>query len=69
MAKSKEQTASELLLKNGTVTLTAKTREDLYEQAQSLTDSLPKDTKWTRTMYEFNAESLDYVQTISIIKK
>jgi len=57
------------LLKNGSVTLKAKSRQELYDHAQSLTDSLPKETKWTRTIAQFKPETFEFVQTITIINK
>lgn len=68
MLEEKKPTTDELL-KKGSVTLTAKSRQEIYDQSNMLVDSLPKETKWTRTICQFRPETLDYVQTISITKK
>lgn len=60
--------ADELIAK-GTVTLTSKAREDLYKQAESLTASLPKDVKWTRTIVQYHPDDFSFSQTYNIIKK
>ena len=57
------------LLANGTVTLTSKAREDIYKQAESLTASLPKDVKWTRSCVEYHPSDFSYTQTYTILKK
>lgn len=62
------QALAEELQAKGTVTLTAKAREDLYKQAASLTSSLPKDTKWTRTIVQYHADTFDFTQTFNLIK-
>ena len=59
--------ADELIAK-GTVTLSAKSREDLYKQAESLTASL-KDVKWTRTIVQYDPDSFLFTQTYTITKK
>lgn len=59
--------ADELIAK-GTVTLSAKAREDLYKQAESLTASL-KDVKWTRTIVQYDPETFSFSQTYTITKK
>lgn len=59
--------ADELIAK-GTVTLSAKAREDLYKQAESLTASL-KDVKWTRTIVQYDPDSFLFTQTYTITKK
>lgn len=68
MLEEKKPTTDELL-KKGSVTLTAKSRQEIYDQSNMLVDSLPKETKWTRTICSYRPETLDYVQTISITKK
>lgn len=59
---------TEDLLKNGSVTLTAKTRQDIYDQSQTLVDSLPEGTRWTRTICQYRPDTFDYEQTVSINK-
>ena len=56
------------LIAKGTVTLSAKAREDLYKQAESLTASL-KDVKWTRTIVQYDPDSFLFTQTYTITKK
>lgn len=58
--------AIEKLLAEGTMTLTANSREEIYEQAEALVAAIPGDTKWTRTIVEHNAGI--FKQTYSIIK-
>jgi hypothetical protein len=64
--KNTKKSLSDELLANGTVTLTAKARDDLYKQADGLTNSLPEGTKWTRTMVQYHPEDFSYTQTITI---
>lgn len=58
--------AIEKLLAEGTMTLTANSREEIYEQAEALVAAIPGDTKWTRTIVEHNAGI--FTQTYFIIK-
>ncbi len=60
------KSAIEKLLAEGTMTLTANSREKIYEQAEALVAAIPGDTKWTRTIVEHNAGI--FKQTYSIIK-
>lgn len=60
------KSAIEKLLAEGTMTLTANSREEIYEQAEALVAAIPGDTKWTRTIVEHNAGI--FKQTYSIIK-
>ena len=60
--------ADELIAK-GTVTLSAKAREELYSQAENLTASLPKDVKWTRSIVQYNPDTFSFAQTYNITKK
>jgi ribosome maturation protein Sdo1 len=60
------KSAIEKLLAEGTMTLTANSREEIYEQAEALVATIPGDTKWTRTIVEHNAGI--FKQTYSIIK-
>ena len=60
---------AEELIAKGTVTLTSKARDDIYQQASSLTSSLPEGTRWTRTIVQYNPETFSYTQTYTIIKK
>ena len=57
------------LLKNGSVTLTAKSREEIYSQCQTLVDSLPEGTKWTRTICQYHPDTFSFEQTVTINKK
>jgi hypothetical protein len=58
--------AIEKLLAEGTMTLTANSREEIYEQAEALVAAIPGDTKWTRNIVEHNAGI--FTQTYFIIK-
>lgn len=60
---------TEQLLKEGSVTLTAKTRQGIYDQSATLVDSLPEGTKWTRTICQYRPDTFDFVQTITINKE
>lgn len=59
----------EELLSKGSVTLTAKSREEIYSQCQALVDSLPEGTKWTRTICQYHQDTFSFEQTVSITKK
>jgi hypothetical protein len=59
----------EELLSKGSVTLTAKSREEIYSQCQALVDSLPEGTKWTRTICQYHPDTFSFEQTVSITKK
>lgn len=67
--KSQAAKSAEELLKNGSVRLTAKTRQDIYDQASKLVDSLPKGTKLNRGICQYRPSTFDYEQTIKIIKQ
>ena len=67
MLNEKKPTSDELL-KNGSVTIKAKTRQEIYEQAEMLVGSLPQGTKWSRTVCQYHPQTFDFEQTISIIK-
>ena len=54
------------LLANGTLTLTADSREKIYEQSNALVAAIPNGTKWTRGIVEHNAGI--FKQTYFIIK-
>jgi hypothetical protein len=60
------KSAIEKLLAEGTMTLTANSREEIYEQAEALVAAIPGDTKWTRNIVEHNAGI--FTQTYFIIK-
>jgi hypothetical protein len=60
------KSAIEKLLAEGTMTLTANSREEIYEQAEALVAAIPGDTKWTRNSVEHNAGI--FTQTYFIIK-
>ena len=65
-SESSGKPAIEKLLAEGELTLTANSREEIYEQAEALVAAIPGDTKWTRTIVEHNAGI--FKQTYSIIK-
>ena len=60
---------TEELLSKGSVTLTAKTREEIYDQSQTLVESLPEGTKWTRTICQYHPDTFSFEQTVTITKK
>ena len=60
------KSAIEKLLAEGTLTLTAESRADIYEQAEALVAAIPANTKWTRNIVEYNAGI--FTQTYNIIK-
>jgi len=57
------------LLGKGSVTLTAKSREEIYSQSQTLVDSLPEGTKWTRTICQYHPDTFSFEQKVTITKK
>lgn len=59
----------EELLGKGSVTLTAKSREEIYSQSQALVDSLPEGTRWTRTICQYHPDTFSFEQTVTISKK
>ncbi len=59
----------EELLSKGSVTLTAKSREEIYSQSQALVDSLPEGTEWTRTICQYHPDTFSYEQKVTITKK
>lgn len=58
--------AIEKLLADGSLTLTANSREEIYEQAEALVAAIPDGTKWTRNIVEHDAGN--FKQTYYIIK-
>ena len=64
--KKTKKSLSDELLANGTVTLTAKARDDIYKQADGLTSSLPEGTKWTRSIVQYHPEDFLFTQTFTI---
>lgn len=60
------KSAIEKLLAEGTLTLTAESRADIYEKAEALVAAIPAGTKWTRNIVEYNAGI--FTQTYNIIK-
>lgn len=56
----------DVLLKNGSVTLTSDSRESIYNDATELVGKIPQDVKWTRGAVE-HREGIFY-QTYDIIK-
>lgn len=58
-------TAIDELLKRGTTTLTAGSRDDIYAMSTQLAGLIPEDVKWTRTAVEHTGGS--FTQTFTII--
>jgi hypothetical protein len=58
----------EELLEKGTVTLTGKSRADVYTQAADLMDALPIDATWSRGIVNYDPANKTFTQVI-IIKK
>lgn len=67
MTEEKKPTIDELL-KKGSVTLTAKTRQEIYDQSAELTATITEGVKWTRTITHYNPETFEFEQTITIKK-
>lgn len=70
--QQQEQTGSkpmDVLLREGELTLTAKSREEIYAKSKELVDSMPEGTKWTRPAVEYDPETGIFSQTYTIIKK
>lgn len=54
MAKTKKNDNTlDVLLKKGTVTLKAESRESIYKDGDELLKQLPSDVEWTRGAVEF----------------
>jgi hypothetical protein len=70
MTKTTEKTnpGAEELLAQGTTTLSATSREEIYKQADELLAALPLGTKWTRTIVEHDPWAGTFTQTYSILK-
>lgn len=70
--ETQQQTAErplDTLLKEGKVTLTGKSREEIYVKSKELVDSMPEGTKWTRPAVEYDPETGIFSQKYTIIKK
>lgn len=70
--ESQQQTEAkplDTLLKEGELTITAKSREDIYAKSKELVDSMTEGTKWTRQAVTFNPETGIFSQKYTIIKK
>ena len=61
-----QKPTTEGLLKNGSVKVEAKTRQEIYDQSDTLVKSLPEGTKWTRTVCQYRPDTFDFEQTITI---
>lgn len=61
-----EQNPIDALLRDGSVTLTGDSRQNIYDQGEALVTNLPAGTKWTRTIVDFNAGL--FSQTYTLIK-
>lgn len=59
----------DVLLREGELTLTAKSREEIYAKSKELVDSMPEGTKWTRPAVEYDPETGIFSQKYTIIKK
>ena len=68
MANTKDTAPVEQLLKDGKVTLTADSRENIYKQSDELVAAIPDGTQWTRTPVEYDGKST-FAQTYIIIKE
>ena len=68
MSKKNEsdKKAIDQLMADGTLTLTASSRAEIYEQAEALVAAIPDGTKWTRNIVEHEAGN--FKQTYFIIK-
>lgn len=64
-----EEKPLDTLLKEGKLTLTAKSREEIYAKSKELVDSMPEGTKWTRPAVEYDPETGIFSQKYTIIKK
>lgn len=58
----------EELLEKGTVTLTGKSRADVYTQAADLIDALPIDASWSRGIVNYDPANETFTQVITIKK-
>ena len=56
------------LLEKGSVTLTAESRDDIYQMGDDLLMAIPQGTKWTRGIVEHDVECTVFTQTYSLIK-
>lgn len=65
--KPKQDDLASALMKKGSLTITAESREALYAKGQELLKQLPADAVWTRGMVEHLDGS--FLQTYSLIKK
>lgn len=65
-SKPKQDDHAAALLKQGTVTITAQSREEIYALAEQLTSQLA-DVEWTRGMVEHCSGS--FTQKYSLVKK
>ena len=69
MSKTKDTVIDvENLLKDGTLTLTATSREEIYKKGETIVAGIPLGTKWTRTIVIHDGQG-NFTQTYSLIKK
>lgn len=70
IAEPKQESAitADELLKNGTQTLVADSREAIYEKAKQLVGMIPEGVNWTRGIVEHDAECTEFTQTYILIK-
>lgn len=64
-APQQNHSFDELML-NGTTTLTADSRKDIYEMSASLVGLIPEEVRWTRTVVEYKENA--FTQTFTLIK-
>ena len=65
--KKNDNNTLDVLLKKGTVTLKAESRESIYADGDALLKQLPSDMEWTRGAVEYVDGS--FIQKYSLIKK
>ena len=67
MIKKKNDTIDELL-QNGTLTLSANSREEIYAKSEELVAAIPDGVQWSRSIVFFDGQKT-FTQSYSIIKK
>jgi hypothetical protein len=67
MGKKNDKSLSEKLIADGTLTLTADSREAIYKDGETVVAGLPPGTKWTRSIVCFDGYSV-FNQTYQILK-
>lgn len=67
MSKKTSESGIERLKADGQLTITADSRQEIYEQAEALVAAIPQGVEWTRTIVEH--QDGRFSQTYFIIKK